>query len=90
MVARGWVKNGVVVLDPGAQLPEGEEVTVLMTNSEPAADVQPDADRPSDSHLATTIRSHSLLDILPVSLGVPLKAVTPEADVLGEMLEERS
>ena len=28
MVVRGHVKNGVVVLDQGAQLPEGQEVTV--------------------------------------------------------------
>lgn len=28
MVARGHVKNGVVVLDEGMQLPEGQEVTV--------------------------------------------------------------
>lgn len=29
MVARGHVKNGVVVLDDGARFPEGQEVTVL-------------------------------------------------------------
>ncbi|MBI1832783.1 MAG: hypothetical protein HYR84_15180 [Planctomycetes bacterium] len=28
MVARGHVKNGVVVLDEGVQLPEGQAVTV--------------------------------------------------------------
>jgi hypothetical protein len=28
MVARGHVENGVIVLDNGAQLPEGQEVTV--------------------------------------------------------------
>ena len=29
MVARGRVQNGVVVLDNGVSLPEGQEVTVL-------------------------------------------------------------
>jgi hypothetical protein len=29
MVARGRVRNGVVVLDDGVRLPEGQEVTVL-------------------------------------------------------------
>ncbi len=29
MVARGQVKNGVVVLADGVRLPEGQEVTVL-------------------------------------------------------------
>jgi hypothetical protein len=29
MVVRGHVQNGVVVLDDGAQLPEGQEVTVV-------------------------------------------------------------
>ncbi|HEV2970922.1 MAG TPA: hypothetical protein VGY55_13200 [Pirellulales bacterium] len=29
MVVRGHVQNGVVVLDNGVRLPEGEEVTVL-------------------------------------------------------------
>lgn len=28
MVVRGHVRNGVVVLDAGVQLPEGQEVTV--------------------------------------------------------------
>jgi hypothetical protein len=31
MVARGHVQNGVVVLDDGIRLPEGQEVTVLTT-----------------------------------------------------------
>ena len=29
MVARGRVQNGVIVLDDGVRLPEGQEVTVL-------------------------------------------------------------
>ena len=31
MVARGRVQDGVVVLDNGVRLPEGQEVTVLRT-----------------------------------------------------------
>ena len=30
MVTRGHVKNGVVVLDEGVQLPEGQEVSVFV------------------------------------------------------------
>jgi hypothetical protein len=29
MVARGHVKNGVIVLDDGVRLPEGQKVTVV-------------------------------------------------------------
>jgi hypothetical protein len=36
MVARGHVKNGVVVLDNGVRLPEGQEVTVLAPGAWPA------------------------------------------------------
>jgi hypothetical protein len=31
MVAKGRVQNGVVVLDGGVRLPEGQEVTVLVS-----------------------------------------------------------
>lgn len=31
MVARGRVQNGVVVLEQGVHLPEGQEVTILTT-----------------------------------------------------------
>ena len=34
MVARGRVQNGVVVLDGGIRLPEGQEVTVLAQPNE--------------------------------------------------------
>ena len=37
MVARGHVKNGVVVLDNGVRLPEGQEVTVLAPGDWPPA-----------------------------------------------------
>jgi hypothetical protein len=33
MVIRGRVKNGVVVLDDGVRLPEGEEVTIVSANA---------------------------------------------------------
>lgn len=35
-------------------------------------------------------RSHSLLDIAPVSMGAVLRPLTAECDLLGEMLEGRS
>ena len=35
MVARGRVQNGVVVLDNGVRLPEGQEVTVLTPETVP-------------------------------------------------------
>lgn len=35
MVARGRVRNGVVVLDNGVRLPEGQEVTVLAPAAAP-------------------------------------------------------
>ena len=36
MVTRGHVRNGVVVLDNGVRLPEGQEVTVLAPGAWPA------------------------------------------------------
>ncbi len=69
MIAHGRIKNGVVVLDDGTRLAEGQEVTV---------------------HVPTQAREHSLLDVAPVSLASVLQPVTPDADLLGEMLEGRS
>jgi hypothetical protein len=40
MVARGRVRNGVVVLDDGVRLPEGQEVTVVAPAT-PLQDTQP-------------------------------------------------
>lgn len=37
MVARGRVQNGVIVLDDGVRLPEGQEVTVLAPGDQPNA-----------------------------------------------------
>jgi len=63
------VKNGVIVLNNGVQLPEGQEVTVLVPDARP-----------------TGPQPHSILDIAPVSLGVLLRPLTAEDDLLGEML----
>jgi hypothetical protein len=75
MVARGHVQNGVVVLDDGVRLPEGQEVTVLGTAMASAA--------PQNA-----VRPHSVLDIPPASLGAVL-SVPGADDLLGEMLEDR-
>ena len=40
MVTRGRVRNGVVVLENGVRLPEGQEVTVLAPGT-PLQDAQP-------------------------------------------------
>jgi len=78
MVARGRVQNGVVVLDNGVRLPEGQEVTVL------APDTMPSSPRLEGA------RPHSLLDIPPVSVGAVLHPLTADDDLLGEMLEGRA
>ena len=77
MVAHGRVQNGVVVLDNGVRLPEGQEVTVLAHGT-----VAP-APRMEGS------RSHSVLDIATVGLGSVLRPLTSDDDLLGEMLEGR-
>jgi hypothetical protein len=73
MVARGRGQNGVVVLDDGVRLPEGQEVTVLANITAPTQDAP----------------RHSVLDIPPVSLGPVLRPLTADDDLLGEMLEGR-
>ena len=74
---RGRVQNGVVVLDGGVRLPEGQEVTVLAPGTVPTA-------RPTQGS-----RPHSVLDVPPVSLGPVLRPLTAADDLLGEMLEGR-
>lgn len=74
MVAHGRVENGVVVLDKGVRLPEGEEVTVVV----------------SERHIAEPKEAHSILDIPPVSVGAVLRPLTSDDDLLGEMLEGRA
>jgi hypothetical protein len=78
MVARGRVQNGVVVLDNGVRLPEGQEVTVL------APDTVPTSPRMEDSRL------HSVLDIPTVRVGAVLRPLTADDDLLGDMLEGRA
>jgi hypothetical protein len=77
MVARGRVQNGVVVLDEGVRLPEGEEVILLRPGT--ASTVPPLPRSPP----------HSVLDVPVVSLGPVLHALTADDDLLGEMLESR-
>jgi len=77
MIAHGRVQDGVVVLDNGVRLREGKEVTVLAHGT-----VSP-APRMEGS------RSHSVLDIAAVGLGSVLRPLTPDDDLLGEMLEGR-
>ena len=77
MVARGRVQNGVVVLDDGIRLPEGQEVTVLVPG------------RVSAGPLSAGSQPHSILDIPPVSVGAVLRPLTSEDDLLGEMLAGR-
>ena len=78
MVARGRVQNGVVVLDNGVRLPEGQEVTVLA----------PDAVLASQRMEGS--RPHSVLDIPTASVGTVLRPLTCDNDPLGEMLEGRA
>jgi hypothetical protein len=77
MVAHGRVQNGVVVLDNGVRLPEGQEVTVLAHATVPPAPQM------------EGLQSHSVLDIATVSLGSILRPLTSDDDLLGEMLEGR-
>ncbi len=77
MIAGGRVQNGVVVLDDGVRLPEGQEVTVLGRETAPAA------------LLSQGSQPHSVLDVPPVSLGLALRPLSADDDRLGEMLEGR-
>jgi hypothetical protein len=77
MVARGRVQNGVVVLGNGVRLPEGQEVTVLARGTR------------SPSSRIKGSRSHSVLDIATVCLGLVLRPLTSDNYLLGEMLEGR-
>jgi hypothetical protein len=73
MLARGHVQNGVVVLDDGVRLAEGQEVTVLAQG--PVPNTPPIQGSPP----------HSLLEIALVSRGPALRTLTAGDDVLGEM-----
>jgi hypothetical protein len=78
MVARGRVRNGVVVLEDGVRLPEGQDVTVLASG---------EAKNPAPIGAG---EPHSILDIPPVSLGPMLRPLSSDDDLLGEMLEGRA
>jgi hypothetical protein len=76
MVARGHVHNGVVVLEEGVRLPEGQEVTVVVRGAAHAAPL-------------TQGSPHGLLDIPPVRLGPVLRPLSADEDLLEEMLDGR-
>lgn len=73
MIAHGHVQNGVVVLEEGIHLPEGQEVTVI-------GPTMP---------LSPGVPTHSVLDVPVVSLGPVLLTLTADDDLLGEMLDGR-
>ena len=75
MVARGRVRNGVVVLDGGVSLPEGLEVTVV-TPDKPAS-------------LKPGQGSHSVLDVPTFRVGAILRPFTRDDELLEETLEHR-
>ena len=77
MVTRGRVQNGVIVLDEGVHLPEGQEVIVLGSGTAPAVPSFPSSP------------PFSVLDIPVVSLGPVLHTQPADDDLLGEMLEGR-
>ena len=77
MVARGRVQDGVVVLDYGVRMPERQEVRVMAHATVPPAPQM------------EGVQSHGVLDIATVSLGSVLRPLTPDDDLLGEMLEGR-
>lgn len=77
MGMHGHVKNGVIVLDNGARLPEGAEVSVVELSR-------------TQSLASTASGAHSVLAIPPVSLGEVLRPLADDDDLLNEMLEGRS
>ncbi len=77
MVSHGRVQNGVVVLDNGVRLPEGQEVTVLTRGTV------------SPSPRMEGSQPHSFLEVATVGLGSVLRPLTSDDDLLGEMLEGR-
>jgi hypothetical protein len=77
MVTRGRVQNGVVVLEEGVRLPEGQDVTVLAASAELCT---------APIHGS---RPYSLLDVPPVSLGAVLPTPITGDDLLDEMLDGR-
>ncbi len=76
-VARGRVQDGAAVLDNDERLPGGQEVTVMTRGTG------------SNSEQMGSSRSHSVLDIVTLSLVSVLDALAFDNDLLGEMLEGR-
>ena len=76
MVIRGRVHNGVVVLEHGVRLPEGQEMIVLEAGPGTAGPPLPGS-------------PHSVLNIPAVRLGPVLRPLTADDDLLGEMLDGR-
>ena len=58
MIARGRVKNGVVVLDEGVHLPEGREVTVVT----PTDDIR----QPGIQYEVSEERKKALLELIGI------------------------
>jgi hypothetical protein len=77
MVARGHVQNGVVVLEEGVRLPEGQEVIVVAHGAT------------TGRGLLESSGPHSVLDIPSVSLGRVLRTQAADHNLLDEMLEGR-
>jgi hypothetical protein len=77
MVFSGRVQNGVVVLNDGVRLPEGQEVTVIASVTVPAGSA------------AKGPRTYSVLDIESASVDAVLRPLTSDDDLLGELLEGR-
>jgi hypothetical protein len=78
MVVSGHVQNGVIVLDDGVRLADGQEVTVVVPDSAAA-----------DRQMEEVSGTHSVLDVPPVSVGAVLHPLASDDDLLGEMLEGR-
>jgi hypothetical protein len=76
VVVRGRIQNGVVVLSETAKFQEGQEVAVIATGQAQTGDAD------------ASPKGHKILEIPVVSLGNVLRPVTPEDDLLGEMLDE--
>jgi hypothetical protein len=77
MVTRGRVQGGVVVLENGARLPEGQAVAVCAIDTVPGG-------TPEEAP-----RAHSVLDVPPVSLGAVVRPPGVDDDLLEEMLDGR-
>lgn len=76
MIARGRVRGGVVVLDNGGALREGEEVAVVTLER-------------GMPELPAVPGDHGVLDIPTVSVGAIRQPLSQDDDLLEEMLDSR-